>query len=330
MVIGEFDPLGALLGDGTDFTRTAPAVFNRITPLLVQNFDKVTGNVSIEHTTARGELIYGRISTGYRSGGPVIDRPPPFDRYDDENLISYEAGYKGDLFEDRLRLLVSGFLYDFGNYQQIIRLRELEPVPRNFTVIDNLPDTTMQGVEIEATLNVSENVRLSGFYAYQTSSLGPIMIPDRLDPNQEFDRVEYVSPTTGQPAVAFLERPVDLEGNELPNMPNHKWSVTADYAHPLGNGGQLLFSTSYSFTGERFNRIHNIPYDVLDSFTRWDASVTWIPATGNRSLTFFVENITDQIGIMELESNGWSDGYYQDATLTDPQFMGLVFRWEMD
>ncbi|MCY3839286.1 MAG: TonB-dependent receptor, partial [Gammaproteobacteria bacterium] len=329
VVIGEFDPLGALLGDGTDFTRTAPAVFNRITPLLVQNFDKVTGNVSIEHTTARGELIYGRISTGYRSGGPVIDRPPPFDRYDDENLISYEAGYKGDLFEDRVRLLVSGFLYDFGNYQQIIRLRELEPVPRNFTVIDNLPDTTMQGIEIEATFNVSENVRLSGFYAYQTSSLGPVMIPDRLDPDQEFDRVDYVSPNTGQPAVAFLERPVDLEGNELPNMPNHKWSATADYAHPLGNGGRLLFSTSYSFTGERFNRIHNIPYDVLDSYTRWDGSVTWIPATGNRSLTFFVENINDRIGIMELESNGWSDGYYQDATLTDPQFMGLVFRWEM-
>lgn len=330
VVIGEFDPLGALLGDGTDFTRTAPAVYNRVTPLLVQNFDKVTGNVSIEHTTPRGELIYGRIATGYRSGGPVIDRPPPYDRYDDENLISYEAGYKGDLFEDRVRLLVSGFLYDFGNYQQIIRLRELEPVPRNFTVIDNLPDTTMQGIEIEATFNISENARLSGFYAYQTSSVGPVMIPDRLDPNQEFDRVEYVSPFTGQPDVAYLERPVDLEGNDLPNMPNHKWSVTADYAQPLGNGGQLLLSTSYSFTGERFNRIHNIPNDVLDSFTRWDASVTWIPASGNRSLTFFVENITNQIGIMELESNGWGDGYYQDATLTDPQFMGLVFRWEME
>ncbi len=330
VVIGEFDPLEALLGDGTDFTRTAPAVYNRVTPLLVQNFDKVTGNVSIEHTTARGELIYGRVATGYRSGGPVIDRPPPYDRYDDENLVSYEAGYKADLFEDRVRLLVAGFLYDFENYQQIIRLRELEPVPRNFTVIDNLPDTTMQGVEIEATVNVSENMRLSGFYAYQTSSLGAVVIPDPLNPDQEFDRVEYISPTTGQPAVAYLEQPVDLEGNELPNMPNHKWSVTADYAHPLGNGGQLLLSTSYSFTGERFNRIHNIANDVLDSYKRWDGSVTWIPATGNRSLTLFVENITDRIGIMELESNGWSDGYYQDATLTDPRFIGLVFRWETE
>ena len=69
---------------------------------------------------------------------------------------------------------------------------------------------------------------------------------------------------------------------------------------------------------------------MLDSYTRWDGSVTWIPGAGNRSLTFFVENINDRIGIMELESNGWSDGYYQDATLTDPQFMGLVFRWEME
>jgi len=328
VVIGDFDPIGVLLGDGSDPTLVAPAVYNRITPLLVQNFDKVTGTVSVEYTTAENQLIYARIATGYRSGGPVIDRDPPFDRYDDEELISYEAGYKGDLMDDRLRLLVAGFIYDFGNYQQIIRLRELEPVPRNFTVIDNLPDTTMSGVEIEATYNVSDNVRISGFYAYQTSSLGPVMIPDRLDPNQKFDRVDYIHPRTGQPAVAFLEQPKDLEGNELPNMPNHKWSATADYVHDLGSRGRLLLTTSFSFTGERFNRIHNIPNDVLDSFNRWDASVTWESIDEKTSATVFIENIADEIGIMELESNGWSDGYYQDATLTDPQFWGIVFRRE--
>ena len=327
-VVIDFDPLGIFLGDGSDPTRVAPAVYNRITPLLVQNFDKVTGNVSLEYTTADDQLIYGRIATGYRSGGPVIDRPPPYDRYDDEELISYEVGYKGDLFDDRVRLLVAGFLYDFGQYQQIIRLRELDPVPRNFTVIDNLPDTTMMGIEIEATVRVSENFRLSGFYAYQTSELGPVRIPDRLDPNQQFDTVTYISPRTGLETVAYLEREVNLKDNELPNMPNHKWSITADYVHDMGDRGSLFASTSYSFTGERFNRIHNIPYDVLDSFNRWDAKLSWESASGKRSVTLFVENIADEIGIMELESNGWSDGYYQDATLTDPRFWGLTVRWE--
>ena len=327
-VVIDFDPIGVLLGDGSDPTRVAPAVYNRITPRLVQDFEKVTGNVSLEYTTADDQLIYGRIATGYRSGGPVIDRPPPFDKYDDEELISYEVGYKGDLFDDRVRLLVAGFLYDFGQYQQIIRLRELDPVPRNFTVIDNLPDTTMMGVEVEATVNVTENFRLSGFYAYQTSELGPVMIPDRLDPNQQFDAVTYISPATGMETVAYLEREVDLEDNELPNMPNHKWSVTADYVHDMGNRGRLFASTSFSFTGERFNRIHNIPYDVLDSFNRWDARVSWESPSGKRSVTLFVENISDEIGIMELESNGWSDGYYQDATLTDPRFWGLTVRWD--
>ena len=237
-------------------------------------------------------------------------------------------GYKGDLFDDRVRLLVAGFVYDFGNYQQVIRLRELEPVPRNFTVIDNLPDTTMTGIEIEATVNVTGNFQLSGFYAYQTSDIGPVMIPDRLDPNQQFDAVTYVSPTTGQEAVAYLEQEVDLEDNELPNMPNHKWSITADYTHDMGDRGSLVATTSFSFTGERFNRIHNIPYDVLDSFNRWDASVSWFSASGKRSVTLFVENIADEVGIQELASNGWSGGYYQDATLTDQRFFGLVVRWE--
>ena len=111
-------------------------------------------------------------------------------------------------------------------------------------------------------------------------------------------------------------------------MPNHKWSITADYVHDMGNRGSLFASTTYSFTGERFNRIHNIPYDVLDNFNRWDAKLSWESASGKRSVTLFVENIADEIGIMELESNGWSDGYYQDATLTDPRFWGLTVRWE--
>ena len=51
-------------------------------------------------------------------------------------------------------------------------------------------------------------------------------------------------------------------------------------------------------------------------------------ASERTSATFYVENLTDEIGIMELESNGWSDGYYQDATLTDPRFIGFVVRWE--
>ena len=329
VVIGEFDPFGgALLGDGTDYTRTAPARFNRITPLLVQDFDKVTGNVSLEYTMADGQLIYGRVATGYRSGGPVIDRDPPFDRYDDEELTSYEVGFKGDLMDERLRVLVSGFVYDFGNYQQVIRHRELEPVPRQFTVIDNLPDTTLRGLEIDLTVIVTPKFRLSGFYAWQTSSLGPVMASDPLDPNQTFDAVSYMSPFTGQEEVAYLEALKNLEGNELPNMPNHKWSVTADREFTLGDRGTFLASTTFSFTGERFNRIQNIAYDVLDSHTRWDASLSWVSASQRTSATFYVENLTDEIGIMELESNGWSDGYYQDATLTDPRFIGFVVRWE--
>ena len=89
-----------------------------------------------------------------------------------------------------------------------------------------------------------------------------------------------------------------------------------------------MASTTFSFTGERFNRIQNIAYDVLDSHTRWDASLSWVSASQGTTATLYAENLTDEIGIMELESNGWSDGYYRDATLTDPRFIGFVVRWE--
>ena len=138
----------------------------------------------------------------------------------------------------------------------------------------------------------------------------------------------YTDPITGFERSGFLGQQYALEGNELPNMPKNKWSVTGDWRRSLNERGTLVWSTTYSFTGERFNRIFNIPNDRLESYRRFDASIGWISPDGKMSLTAFVENVLDDIGIMELESNGWGDGYYQDATLTDPRFMGVVWNWD--
>ena len=154
----------------------------------------------------------------------------------------------------------------------------------------------------------------------------PFDVPVRLPRIADLERMLRVSRrTVGSRLSRGAEEP---RGNELPNMPNHKFSVTADREFALGDRGTLMASTTFSLTGERFNRIQNIAYDVLESHTRWDASLSWVSASERTSATFYVENLTDEIGIMELESNGWSDGHLQDATLTDPRFIGFVVRWQ--
>ena len=305
-----------------------PARFNQVNPGQAETFDKLTWNVSIDYTPDDNRLLYGRIATGYRSGGISPGAPAGYETYADEELTSFEIGYKADVFDDRLRVLVSGFVYQFSNYQQPITVRLFSPAVYERTVIENLPDTDLNGVEIESTWIVTPTFSIRGYYARQDSSLGELFAADPVNPNQQFEEVTYTDPITGFERSGFLGQQYALEGNELPNMPKNKWSVTGDWRRSLNERGTLVWSTTYSFTGERFNRIFNIPNDRLESYRRFDASIGWISPDGKMSLTAFVENVLDDIGIMELESNGWGDGYYQDATLTDPRFMGLVWNWD--
>ena len=317
-----------LRGDPPDYRLTDPARYNESADPQEEVFEKTTGHVSMDYHANENELYYVRIATGYRSGGISPGAPEPYDRYDDEELTSYEMGYKADLQDGRLRTLVSGFIYDFANYQQPLLIRETQPTPREIFVIANLPNTSLYGVEVESTYFVNPNFNLSGFYAYQISSLGAISAADPLNPNQMYEQVTYVNPINGQTETEFLGTLYDLKGNELPNMPRHKWSINANFRRALANGSELSYTTSYSFTGQRFNRIHNIQYDELEGYGRWDAGLTWTSQSKTTTVTAFVENILNTIGILELESNGWDAGFYQDATLSDPRFFGIVVNWD--
>lgn len=305
-----------------------PARFNDVTPGQVETFNKTTWNVSLDYTPNENRLLYGRIATGYRAGGLSPGAPEGYQTYDDEEIRSLELGYKADVLDDRLRILISGFVYQFANYQQPVTVRLFRPRVYELTVIENLPDTDINGVEIESTWIVTPSFSIRGYYARQDSSLGELFAADPVNPNQQFEEVTYTDPVTGFERSGFLGQQYSLKGNQLPNMPKNKWSVTGDWRHSLNERGTLAWSLTYSYTGERFNRIFNIPNDRLDAYRRLDASLGWTSADGRMSLTAFVENVLDDIGIMELESNGWDSGYYQDATLTDPRFMGLVWSWD--
>ncbi|MCY4130242.1 MAG: TonB-dependent receptor [Gammaproteobacteria bacterium] len=305
-----------------------PVRFNEVNPGQVETFNKTTWNVSLDYTPDENRLLYGRLATGYRAGGLLPGAPEGYETYDDEDLTSLEIGYKADVFDDRLRVLVSGFVYRFSNYQQPITVRLFSPTVYELTVIENLPDTNLNGLEIESTWIVTPDFSISGYYALQDSSLGELFAADPVNPNQQFEEVTYTDPITGFVRSGFLGQQYALEGNELPNMPKNKWSLTGDWRRSLQERGTLTWSLTYSYTGERFNRIFNIPNDRLESYRRLDASLGWISADGRMSLTAFVENVLNDIGIMELESNGWDAGYYQDATLTDPRFAGIVWSWD--
>ena len=280
-----------LRGDPPSYLLTDPARYNESADPQDETFTKTTGHISVNYQKAENELYYGRIASGYRSGGISPGAPEPYDRYDDEELTSFELGYKATSEDNRAQMMVSGFIYDFENYQQPLLIRIRQPTLREIGVIENLPNTLIYGVEVEGTYFFTREFSISGYYAYQQSELGKILAADPVNPAQTFEQVTYTNPINGQQETRILGSQFNLEGNQLPNMPNQKWSVNGTYTRDLANGSQISVTSSVSFTGQRFNRIHNIPNDELDSYTRWDASVRWQSASKEYTVDFFIENL---------------------------------------
>ncbi len=126
--------------------------------------------VSADYRFAPEFMVYGVVATGYRAGG-VNPRPffgpnnGPLNQiksFSPETLTSYEAGFKSDLFDRKVRLNVSAF---YNDYKDIILTLSACPIspclqPNNVGAAD------VKGFEVETTIRPIGNLTLDGSLSY--------------------------------------------------------------------------------------------------------------------------------------------------------------------
>lgn len=320
-----------------------------------ESWDAFIGSVSVEYTPGDNVMYYARVSTGYRAGGfnqisggtsaDDINRNIVPATFKEETLVNYELGIKGQFFDQHLTVTAAGYLQDFDDYH----FNSTQVILDNFVGIAespfleytaNLQDTQIWGAEVEATWYVTDNFRLSGFYNYLGSEIGEnsAFLYDRnacpfgqfvfaCPPGVQFFQYTFIN-DDGQQETATFPRPRVNDGNQLPQQPEHKASLTAAYTWPMALGGQALGSVTLlatlSYTGPRFSNIANIDYQEIPNYERLDLRATWDSVDGKWSATVYVQNVLNEIGISEQVGFG---EFSQTAWLTDPRQFGLVLRW---
>lgn len=300
-----------------------------------RSWDATIGHISLEYNTDTGNLIYGRLSTGYRAGAfgtpiPGVDLP----QVGEEKLVNYEAGIKGLYLEDRLQIALGFWFNDFEGFQ----LAGQQPAPPGISVApfsssplleytSNIDDTQIWGADFEFSYYMTDEWRLSGFYAFQGSEIGPHESVVWDHPDTEYAQWEHVNFETGQMVTSQYALATDMTGNRLPMQPEDKIALTLAYERSFDNAGNLQLQTTYMFTDDQHPNIGNVPDYVIPSYERWDAGAIWTPTNNNWSLHLFVQNIFNEIGLVEflpisgLGSNP-SLGY-----LTHPREVGVQVRW---
>ena len=283
---------------------------------LQDQWRAVTWRIALGWEPTAEELYYFSVGTGYRAGGFNLGIGQPFP-FDEEYVLSYEAGLKLDLLPQRLRINANAYYYLYEDHQVqangFVPSELLDPSATSGTsffanAVQNLPEAENFGVEVELFWAATDSLSFNLAYSYMETEVTEPFI---------------VSRTDNLWSSVISDESEDLNSGELNRAPRHKASLHGKYSLPLGDRGKLNFILSYAYTDAQYHNILNDRINEAPAFDRWDFRATWDSATGRYRLSAFVKNVANELGIVQLYPG---QNFSRIADTTSPRSWGLEFR----
>jgi iron complex outermembrane recepter protein len=296
----------------------APAGVPAFTADYDEDFRKFNPSFTVEYDLNAVSNIYAKVDTAYKAGG-TSQRSTSLinfqEGFDEEDLVSYEVGYKGDLADSRVRLNAAIFYMEYDDYQQSV------PTGNNAGERDfvNIPNADITGLELDLSVAVTDDLVGTFSYGYLDTGFGPKTITYlALDPNSP----DGVSPIT------------DTLTDDLALAAAHSATIALDYTHPVSFG---IFSANINAQyQERTNSGVSEPSGYLDNRTLLGLStglseIELGAGYGQLKVMLWGKNLLDQeyyIGNVrqtQFELLGLAGGV---GTFGDPRTYGVTVEYE--
>jgi outer membrane receptor protein involved in Fe transport len=269
------------------------------------NLRSVTFKSFLPRMTARYELapswnLYGSVAKGNKPGG-FNDVPADAteaaradffargaDRFDEEDVWSYELGTKGRY--GNLYFNLAGYYIDWTK-QQLTQSLPYQRTTNTFTTfpfIVNAGKSEIKGFEAELSGALTSWFDFRVGYAFSDARF-----VDFYDIN-----TEELLDTDGQPSfldVDFKQRnPADVDGpngqvkgNKLPQTPRHQVTLSGNFSFPMSEGRSFFLRGDYSYESKRFVQVHNLAFTGATHNLNLRTGVEM----GRMTLTAFVNNV---------------------------------------
>ena len=245
---------------------------------FLRKFDQTTWRINAEYYIDDKKMIYGSVSTGFRSGGfnsgsftnPLI---PAF--FTPETVTAYEIGSKNTLADGKLRLNAAVYKNKFKDLQ--VQNQFLVTTVSGVTTtsaILNAARGHSQGLEVELQAVPVENLNLS---------VSGVLMDTNFD--------DY----RNAPAPSRYTGVYDLTGNEIPYSPREKLTASIGYDVQLGSSGRVTPQLSLMYSGSYQLTDFNTVLDKQDSFSKIDLRIGWRSANDKYSAEAFVNNVADKV-----------------------------------
>ena len=125
--------------------------------------------------------------------------------------------------------------------------------------------------------------------------------------------------------------PSDLDGNALPNSPEHTLKLGFDYAIPVTFlEGTVVLRWDYYWQSESFAREFNTAGDEIEAWTQHNVSALFTSGDDKISVRAWIRNIEDKDNITGMYLTSDTSGFFRNYFLTEPRIMGISFRYSMN
>ena len=120
--------------------------------------------------------------------------------------------------------------------------------------------------------------------------------------------------------------PVDLDGNRLPNAPQHTIKLGLAHTWNVGSAALLTLRWDYYWQSESFAREFNAVGDEIDSWSQHNMMLLY-ESGGGWSARAWVRNLLDDENVTGKYLTSDTSGFYRNYFLTEPQIFGVSLRY---
>ncbi len=276
-------------------------------PIVVSPSDsEVTGDVSGTWKFNDDTNLFIRIARGYRA--PSIQGRILFGDTvsvaDAETILSYEAGVKTSLFDDRGRLSFTVYKYTMDD-QQLTAVGG----STNFNTLINANKTDGQGFELDFEAKPVDSLMFTVGLSYNDTEIND----SSLEIQPCGGGCTVLDPVGSAPGL------VSIDGNRLPQSPEWIANATARWGMPVGSGEFFVF-TDWAYRSD----INFFLYDSVEfegkSLLEGGLRVGYNWNDGKQQIALFGRNITD-----EIVAVGGIDFNNLTGFINEPRRWGLAF-----
>jgi outer membrane receptor protein involved in Fe transport len=215
-------------------------------------------------------MVYASATRGFRSGGFSLRGSAITPPFDSEKVTAYEVGYKGDLFDRKLRISTALYWNNYDGLQRTIVF--VSPTLGTFQKTGNAASATIKGAEVDITWQAARGLVFTANYGYTDAKFN------------SFAGLDVTGDGVPDPQLAKQLKFV--------RVPKSTGSVSANYTISMSSGAAVDLRAAVTYQGAQFlddlNKFRENGYALVD------ASISLTSADKRWKASLFAKNLFEK------------------------------------